>query len=629
MAQWNLKSGLLLAAALLFRVTAICAETNVIAGEYIIERKPGSSRAALASSPRFSVLHSSTFIDVVRPNLGAKSAAKQLHVSIAPFDRAKSDADCAEILKDPTVAFCEPNFVRRHGASFPNDPLFYANPPQWQGQFAHYANYADGVSAFDMRSPFAWDISVGSDSVVVGIVDSGINYNHPDLAPNIWQNPNEQLNGVDDDGNGYVDDMIGVDAQNNTNDPFDCNGHGSHVAGIIGARGNNGIGVAGVAWRVKMIMARDAVDCSDAVSVAAAIRGMEYFYDLKKNRGINIVAVNASYSGDLFSQAEANAIDKLKDVNILFVAAAGNEGLNIDATPRYPAAHTNDNLISVANVNNFNAPSRIADNSNFGAQSVDFGAPGTQIHSTIEPSQFAFENYGVKSGTSMAAPAVVGALAVLSARTPAFMHYKTLMNYLYTNSRKVPFLEGKTTTGAMLHLFFLLSAAEPTDQCPNDINKIDPGFCGCGHPENYSDADNDRTPDCADQCPNNAIKTAPGICGCASADSDLNTNAVADCLDASLAGEKPNAPQLAKVKRKLVLTMDAARSGAVYVIEIQIKKPGKKKFSSKTVINADPVYQFTAPPRNSTLKIAYSFRITGPANSVTSQKSVAVIKKIR
>ena len=188
----------------------------------------------------------------------------------------------------------------------------------------------------DIDAPEAWDITTGSNDVVVAVIDTGVDYNHQDLAANIFQNTADcNNNGVDDDGNGHIDDCHGIDAVNGDSDPMDDHGHGTHVAGIIGAVGNNGIGVAGVAWNVKILPCKF-LDATGSGFLSDAIACLDYVAAMK-DRGVNIVATNNSWGGGSFSQALSDAIDAQMQRGILFVAAAGNDGL--EGSPKnYPAA---------------------------------------------------------------------------------------------------------------------------------------------------------------------------------------------------------------------------------------------------------------------------------------------------
>ena len=257
----------------------------------------------------------------------------------------------------------------------------------------------------------------------VAVVDTGVQVAHPDLQPNMWVNPAESsgIPGVDDDGNGYIDDIHGWDFFNENASVYDDidDWHGTHVAGTIGARGDNGTGVAGVNWNVSIIPVKfiDRDQSGDLVgSVADAVAALGYVTDLKQRHGLNVVAINASWGGAGFSQTLLEAVNQAGNQGILVVAAAGNGGVdfvgdNNDATPYYPAsfsctsggARSWDCMLSVANITSSGV---LSGSSNYGATSVDLGAPGSGIWSTYPGS------YAQASGTSMAAPHVTGAVAL-------------------------------------------------------------------------------------------------------------------------------------------------------------------------------------------------------------------------
>ena len=303
----------------------------------------------------------------------------------------------------------------------------------------------------------AWKLNqVGTRDVYVGVVDTGIEIAHKDLAPNIWTNPFETPgNGLDDDDNGYVDDTHGWDFFHDDATVYDAASadyHGTHVAGTIGAAGSNGEGTVGVNWAVTMIPAKF---IHGEGFVSGAVAALDYLTDLKTRHGLNIVATNNSWGGPEESSALEDAINRGGDAGILFVAAAGNDGVDTDATPTFPASHACDTrfdtgdprgfdcLISVAAITDTGA---LAGFSNYGATSVDIGAPGQQIASTYPGGQYAY-----LSGTSMAAPHVTGALALLascqSAPTP-----DGLQASLYTRAVATPSLAGVTTTGGRVHV---------------------------------------------------------------------------------------------------------------------------------------------------------------------------------
>ncbi|MCO6430546.1 MAG: S8 family serine peptidase [Deltaproteobacteria bacterium] len=649
---------------------AYAQQSEVLEGEYVVQRAEtpqGMAAAAAAlSSTNLTVLGSSLNAQLVRPGSRKnRFISSQVTPTKVPYDRALAKKECAEIMaSDPSIISCDPNFVM-YNQQLPNDPLTSQQdstlPAGTPYQFFHFYTWADGINSFHLRSNQAWDIQTGSKDIIIGILDSGINYEHPDLLPNLWVNPGDPPNGKDDDGNGFVDDIFGIDAANGTNDPFDCNGHGSHVAGLIGAKGNNGKGGAGVAWDVSLIMARNALPgapgpeaCGPSVSLMSAITGINYFYDLKANRGIDITAVNASYSGDNSPQVQYDAIARLASVNIIFVAAAGNNGRNIDQQPAYPAAYDLPNILSVANLDQYNYfPNRLNDSSNFGTTSVDIAAPGTEILSTVykgDPdARFAISNaerWGHKTGTSMAAPIVAGAIALYKAKHKTqFIDFTRLIQVVLDTGVPVPLTKGMTKTGDTLDLFNLLSSPTLSDNCPSDPSKLDPGACGCGVTERYADSDGDSTLDCKDQCPADAGKIAPGACGCGTSDIDANGNGRSDCFDALVGQIVPAKPSIKKKPKFTVNMTPTSEPGAIYVVKIEIagktagnkkrvarkKKGGKgkggkgagNKTSTKFFNSASASFRTSGPKSGQTFNISYFYQIPGAA-IFTSQESPKV-----
>ncbi|AWB65018.1 hypothetical protein C2869_00535 [Saccharobesus litoralis] len=296
----------------------------------------------------------------------------------------------------------------------------------------------------DINAPEAWDITQGNEQIVIGVIDSGIDYQHEDLAPNVWQNPNEiPSNGIDDDGNGYIDDIYGIDTYNNDTDPYDDNAHGTHVAGTIAAKANNSIGIAGVAPNVKIISCKFISSWGWGTS-AGAIECLDYFYDLKMNHNINIIATNNSWGGGLESQLLKDAIEKHNQANIAFIAAAGNSSINLDSFPQYPAAYDNENIVSVAAVN---IEENLAYFSNYGTQNVDIAAPGVGIYSTIPGN-----SYEYFSGTSMAAPHVAGAYALVDSLYPDYTLSQKI-NLISKVGKTQPALQGRVGSGKSLALW--------------------------------------------------------------------------------------------------------------------------------------------------------------------------------
>jgi subtilisin family serine protease len=273
--------------------------------------------------------------------------------------------------KNPQVEAVSPNFILHVDSTIPDDENFSY---LWG---LHNTAQMGGPPDIDINAPEAWDIITGSSSVIVGIIDTGIDYNHPDLIPNMWINPGEVVDGVDNDGNGYVDDIHGINAITASGDPMDDHSHGTHCAGTIGAVGNNNLGVVGVNWNVKLIGTKF-LDATGYGTDADAIDCINYLIDLKTTSGQNIVAANASFGGGNYDPVMESAINAMGTAGIVFCAAAGNDWMDNDATPYYPSSYACSNIISVTAVDWMGWQ-----NFNFGATSVDLGAPGVDILSTI------------------------------------------------------------------------------------------------------------------------------------------------------------------------------------------------------------------------------------------------------
>ncbi len=298
-----------------------------------------------------------------------------------------------------------------------------------------------GVAGADIGALGAWDSTTGSRDVLVGIIDSGMDYNHPDLKENVWINPGESgldangndksSNGIDDDGNGFVDDFHGWDFFNNDNDPMDDNSHGTHVAGTIGAVGNNANGVVGVNWNVSMVPIK-VFSGAGATSTDILVKGIDYATKL------GVFVSNNSWGGGVYSDAIFGAIQKASEKNILFITAAGNDSDNNDIGDHYPSNYDLPNIISVAAINRHD---QISTFSNYGATTVDVAAPGEDIYSTL-PNGL----YGSKSGTSMATPHVTGAIALIRSRFPDVAPL-TIKDKLLTSSTKTTALNGRIIYG--------------------------------------------------------------------------------------------------------------------------------------------------------------------------------------
>ncbi len=406
----------------LFLVPSAFAEPlKVYRDQYIIEPSISATGAARAlSSVGVKTIRSvgSGGATLVSP---ATSAARISGASEV-VDLDPNDTVCISLLKTGAVKSCSPNYQVKATATSPNDPQFSST---W------------GMSESGIDAPSAWDITRGSASVIVAIIDTGVDYTHPDLAANIWTNSGEiPNNGIDDDHNGYVDDIHGMNAINHSGNPMDDNLHGTHVAGTIGAVGNNSVGVAGVNWSVKM-MALKFLDSEGSGSLSDAIEAIDYMV-LMKNRGVDIKVVNNSWGGGGYSAALHNAIIRAKDAGIIFTAAAGNESNDNDANPSYPASYDVNNVVSVAAID---SNQNVAGFSNYGASSVDIAAPGVSILSTSPGN-----SYRTLSGTSMATPHVTGALALLLSNEP-WLPYEQAINRVYDSGLEVSSLTGVVRTG--------------------------------------------------------------------------------------------------------------------------------------------------------------------------------------
>jgi subtilisin family serine protease len=351
----------------------------------------------------------------------------------------RADVDLEKIAEELSasheVAAVEANVVYKLFEKTPNDPEFSKlYGMKNSGQSA-------GVIGADIGATAAWEETTGSKGVLVAIVDSGMDYNHSDLKDNVWTNPGEsgldangkdkRTNGIDDDGNGFVDDWRGWDFYNDDNDPMDDNGHGTHVAGTIGAVGNNESGIVGVNWSVSMVPIK-VFSGSGATTTDMLVKGVEYATTL------GVFVSNNSWGGGAYSDAIYSAIKKASDKGILFAAAAGNEGENNDVGDHYPSNYDLPNIISVAAINRRDNVSAF---SNYGANTVDVAAPGEDIYSTL-PNGL----YGLKSGTSMATPHVTGALALIRSRYPQAAALE-IKEKLLASTVKTAALDGRVIYG--------------------------------------------------------------------------------------------------------------------------------------------------------------------------------------
>jgi subtilisin family serine protease len=331
------------------------------------------------------------------------------------------------------LTYAEPDYLVHTTETQPNDPEYVA------GQLWGLRNtgQSGGVSDSDIDADEAWDTRTDASNIIVAIVDTGVRYTHEDLADNMWVNPGEiPGDGIDNDHNGIIDDVHGFNAINQTGDPMDDYGHGTHVAGTIGARGNNGTGVAGIAWRVQLMPVKF-LSSNGSGFTSDGIEAIDY----ARQMGAHIM--NNSYGSGGFSQSLADAIERTRQAGIIFVASAGNNGVSCDLAPSFPAAYPHDNIVSVASSTRTDELSSF---SNYGLRTVDLAAPGSAIFSTFNTSDSA---YATLSGTSMASPHVAGAFALVKAQFPSATYSELIDRVLATTDHPTNFLQRVRSQGRL------------------------------------------------------------------------------------------------------------------------------------------------------------------------------------
>ncbi len=350
--------------------SAAAAPDGYVEGEVLVTFKAGLDTTEAAAALDKHALRFERRFDRISRRRGRVSG-------LVREEGATTAALIARLRKDSRIETVEPDYIRRV-SSIPND-LDFAK--LWGlRNTGQTLNGTRGTSGVDLRHTAAANLSRNDETeIVVGIIDTGVDIAHPDLASNIWINPLEiPGNGLDDDGNGLVDDVNGYDFALNDGNVSDSANHGTHVAGILAAVGENGIGVIGIDRGTKIVPLKVSYD-GETMRSSAIIDAMNYALALKE-RGVNLVAINASYGGNSYSTSERNAIKSLSDAGIIVCAAAGNDGVDNDATPTYPASYNTPNIISVAALTQNNG---LASFSNYGATSVDIAAPGVNIYSTL------------------------------------------------------------------------------------------------------------------------------------------------------------------------------------------------------------------------------------------------------
>ena len=352
------------------------------------------------------------------------------------------NADEKSLKSLPGVLYAEPNYIYRVNVEKPNDPKFDS---LW--------GLHNKINRADVDALKAWDITKGSKEVKIAVIDTGIDYMHPDLKDNIWINQKE-LNGkqgVDDDGNGYVDDIHGYDFAYNDGDPMDKQSHGTHCSGTIAAVHNNSLGVAGVMGQVSLVAVKFLDDRGSGTS-ENAIRAIDYATKM------DVDVMSNSWGGGGRSQAVKEAIERANAKGIIFVAAAGNSGTDNDSKPHYPSNYKVDNVISVAAHNN---KDELASFSCYGKKTVHIAAPGENILSTIPGG-----GYKSYSGTSMATPHVSGAIGLLLSHQPEISVEEVRDRILFT-SIPVPSYKRKTITAGRLNAYNLITDIRPPRQAPD------------------------------------------------------------------------------------------------------------------------------------------------------------------
>ncbi|RNF85157.1 S8 family peptidase [Montanilutibacter psychrotolerans] len=407
--------------------------------ELLVKYRDGST-AAQQSSVRQGL--GALKVDTVRGGNGGRGELALL--------RLPTGRDLAATLRglngNPNVEYVEPNWTYTHSAS--SNDTYYTNGSLW----GMYGDASSPANQYGSQAAEAWAGGhTDCSGVLVGVIDEGIYYAHEDLAANIWSNPYDAADGIDNDGNGYVDDVRGWDfdgGSNNINSGGANDDHGTHVSGTIAGVGGNGKGVAGVCWSgVKLISGKFLGRRGG--TTANAIKAVDYFTDLKTRHGLNIVATNNSWGGGGFSQGLSDAITRANNAGILFIAAAGNDAYNNDTTASYPSNYPQANVIAVASTTSTGGLSSF---SQWGPTTVDIGAPGSAIWSTVPKSSKGnlISSYASYNGTSMATPHVTGAAALYKSSHPGASAADIKAAILGT-AVPTPSLSGKVLTGGRLN----------------------------------------------------------------------------------------------------------------------------------------------------------------------------------
>ena len=363
-------------------------------------------------------------------------------VAIEDEDGLDAETVAREYSSLPDVEYADLNYEVQADHGLPGDEKHkHANDSMFGNQWSlENTGQEGGKSGSDIGVLRAWYKTTGSSKVVVAVLDSGVDYTHFDLMNNIWVRPADMAQYVDDEL-GSFNDLHGFNATDRWTDPMDDNGHGTHCAGIIGAEGNNGVGIAGINWNVE-IMPLKFLSSTGSGTTKDAIEAINYVID-RKQKGVNVRIISASWGSTQKSRALRDAIKKAGDEGILFVAAAGNNGDDSDKRPHFPAGYYDlPNVVSVAALDRND---QLASFSNYGAKSVQIAAPGKEILSTWLNGEFY-----VASGTSMATPEVAGVAALILSTNPK-MSVKELRDRLFSSVDKLDSLKGKVATGGRIN----------------------------------------------------------------------------------------------------------------------------------------------------------------------------------
>lgn len=441
----------------------VASEAAHVPGEIIVKFKSGSQKS----------LSQKTLAQLgVESQRDVKLSYDTLSVFKVSNDKSINSV-LASLKNNPNVEYAEPNFIYKIDPIKENHAItkkllkspftdFSAPIPEdtdfgklWglRNTGSNEPQGGAGVEGADINALKAWEISKGSHSVKIAVIDTGVDYNHPDLKANMWVNPKEIAgNGIDDDKNGFIDDIYGYDFANNDANPMDGNGHGTHCSGTIGAIHNNQLGVSGVMADIT-IMAVKFLSDSGSGSLEGAIKAIDYATTM------NVDLMSNSWGGGGRSEALLEAINRASNAGIIFTAAAGNSSSNNDSSPSYPASYNTPNMVAVAALT---AQNTLASFSSYGRNSVHIAAPGHNILSTVNGGK-----YSVYSGTSMATPHVSGVLGLLLAKEGRLSH-DVLRTRLTMTGVPVAALKGKTQTASRIDAYNLLTDTRPERSGPKN-----------------------------------------------------------------------------------------------------------------------------------------------------------------